>query len=120
MMRERIDFDTNTLISAALFRLSIPRQALDQALLYDDVLVSEATILELTSVLFRPRFDRYLSQAIREVFLASFLQQAQTITITEKITDCRDVNDNKFLELAVSGAAQTIVSGDDDLLSLDP
>ena len=33
---------------------------------------------------------------------------------------CRDARDDKFLELAVSGRAAYIISGDDDLLVLHP
>jgi uncharacterized protein len=36
------------------------------------------------------------------------------------ITDCRDKKDNKFLELAISGEASRIISGDNDLLVLNP
>jgi predicted nucleic acid-binding protein len=42
------------------------------------------------------------------------------VEITETITDCRDAKDNKFLELAVSGKADCVVSGDSDLLVLNP
>lgn len=36
------------------------------------------------------------------------------------ITACRDPKDDKFLELAVSGRATHIISGDTDLLTLNP
>jgi hypothetical protein len=42
------------------------------------------------------------------------------VNVTEKLTECRDPKDNKFLELAVSGKATCIVSGDSDLLVLNP
>lgn len=38
----------------------------------------------------------------------------------EQINECRDPKDNKYLELAVSGKAECIVTGDDDLLVLNP
>jgi predicted nucleic acid-binding protein len=38
----------------------------------------------------------------------------------KKIVVCRDVKDNKFLELAVSGNADIIITGDQDLLVLNP
>ncbi len=38
--------------------------------------------------------------------------------ITETITACRDPKDDKFLELAVSGQANLIISSDNDLLVL--
>jgi putative PIN family toxin of toxin-antitoxin system len=48
------------------------------------------------------------------------LAAAELVTITEGITACRDPRDDKFLELAVNGRADLIVSGDRDLLVLDP
>lgn len=120
MIRERTVFDTNTLVSAALFRQSIPRQALDIALITCELFAAESTILELTTVLLRPKFDAYLSRDIRESFLTTVLRQTHIVVITEQITDCRDAKDNKFLEVAVSGAAATIITGDADLLILSP
>jgi hypothetical protein len=37
-----------------------------------------------------------------------------------RITPRRDPNDGKFLEVAVVGRAQVLISGDDDLLALNP
>jgi uncharacterized protein len=45
---------------------------------------------------------------------------ADPMTIAERIAACRDPTDDKFLELAVSGKADLIVSGDGDLLALNP
>ena len=42
------------------------------------------------------------------------------VVVTAVVSVCRDPKDDKFLELAVSGAATHIISGDDDLLSLHP
>jgi uncharacterized protein len=38
----------------------------------------------------------------------------------ERVTDCRDPKDDKYLELALAAGAETIVSSDDDLLTLHP
>jgi len=40
--------------------------------------------------------------------------------VTVRINACRDIKDNKFLELAVSGNASAIITGDNDLLTLNP
>jgi predicted nucleic acid-binding protein len=45
---------------------------------------------------------------------------AELVTITERIVACRDATDDKFLELAVNGNADMIVSGDADPLVLNP
>jgi hypothetical protein len=41
------------------------------------------------------------------------------VAITERIAECRDPTDDKFLELAINGHADLIVTGDADLLALD-
>jgi hypothetical protein len=117
---ERFVFDTNTLISAALRRHSLPRQALDQALEHGQLLVSEVTVRELQEVLFRPKFDEYLSEQSRLLFLATLLSDVEAIEISEHVIACRDPSDDKFLDVAVNGAATCIVSGDKDLLALHP
>ena len=53
-------------------------------------------------------------------FLATLVREAELVVVTEVVTDCRDPKDNKFLELALSGQATHIVSGDGDLLVLHP
>jgi putative PIN family toxin of toxin-antitoxin system len=119
-MNKRFVLDTNTIISALLIRTSLPRQAFDHAFAQGTVLVSEQTIAELTDVLQRTRFDRYITLERRLQFLASFVQDTTVIAITETITECRDPKDNKFLEVAVCGQADSIVTGDQDLLALHP
>jgi uncharacterized protein len=52
--------------------------------------------------------------------LAKMLAAAELVTITERIAACRDPRDDKFLELAINGHADLIVSGDADLLALNP
>ena len=45
---------------------------------------------------------------------------AQIVPVRRRVRVCRDPNDDKFLEVAVSGGAEFIVTGDRDLLTLDP
>jgi uncharacterized protein len=40
--------------------------------------------------------------------------------VNKTINACRDPKDNKFLELAVTGNVDYIISGDKDLLDLNP
>ena len=56
----------------------------------------------------------------REVYLDWLLANSIMIDITTSIEACRDPNDNMILELAVSGDAEYIVTGDADLLALNP
>ena len=116
----RFVFDTNVVLSAALFEHSVPDQALRRALGVGDVLLSLATLQELHDVLSRPKFERYVTLDEREEFLATLVNRVSLIEIKETIEACRDPKDNKVLEVAVSGQATCIISGDEDLRVLHP
>jgi uncharacterized protein len=116
----RIILDTGVLVNALLLARSIPRQAVDLSFAQVIVLASADTIDELDEVLRRPKFNRYLREEERLLFLAAFIRDAEVVNVTENLAECRDPKDNKFLELAVSGKASCIVSGDRDLLVLNP
>jgi uncharacterized protein len=112
--------DVNVLVSAFLFANSKPRQALDQAQNLGIILLSDAVLSELIEVLTRPKFDRYVSKQTREQLTDDLTQTALFVRPKEQITECRDAEDNKYLELAVEGSAQCIITGDQDLLVLSP
>lgn len=116
----RFVLDTNVLVSALLLADSVPRQAFDKALDKGKILISVSTLLELAEVLSRKRINKYLLEEERMRFLVALLKEAELVRITEEVNDCRDDKDNKFLELAVCGKASCIVSGDADLLVLNP
>lgn len=116
----RFVLDTGALISAVLLPRSVPRQAVDLAFTRGIVLASADTIEELDEVLRRPKFNRYIREEERLLFLSAFIRDAKVVDVTEKVQKCRDPKDDKFLELAVSGNATCIVSGDGDLLVLNP
>jgi putative PIN family toxin of toxin-antitoxin system len=116
----RAVLDTNVVVSAVLLPHSVPRQAFDRALEHGRILISSATVAELNDVLRRPGFDKYLREEERMEFLAALVREAELVDVTLVVTDCRDPKDNKFLELAVSGKATHIISGDSDLLVLHP
>lgn len=120
MTNRRYVFDTNVIVSALLLGKSTPAKALLRALEVGEILVSASTIKELNEVLARPKFERYVTTEERERFLAAFLARAELIEIHLSVDACRDPKDNKFLELALSGSATAIVTGDPDLLALDP
>jgi len=117
---QRFVLDTNVVVSALLLKQSVSRQAFDRAFELGQVLLSWATISELNDVLSREQFDKYVLEEERKKFLAAFVHEAVLVEVTETVTDCRDPKDNKFLELAVSGNATCIISGDKDLLVLHP
>nr|WP_292763342.1 putative toxin-antitoxin system toxin component, PIN family [Nostoc sp. NOS(2021)] len=84
------------------------------------MLLSNSVLSELEEVLYRPKFDRYLTKERRQEFLENLTENSQFIDVTEQIDECRDLKDNKYLELALSGQVECIVTGDDDLLVLNP
>ena len=118
--KPRFVFDTSAVISAVLLKQSVSRCAFDKALDEGELLLSVETIDELDRVLKREGFDRYVTEQERLEFLAVLLREATLIQVDVHVGACRDPKDNKFLELAVSGQADCIVSGDQDLLVLHP
>ena len=71
-------------------------------------------------MLYRPRFDSYVSREGRDGFLRALLRQSELVEITESVRVCRDPKDDKILEIAINGNADYIISGDNDLLELNP
>ena len=116
----RIVIDTGVVVSSVLLPRSVPRQAFDVAAARGRLLVSDETIAELDEVLRRPKFDKYVPESRRLEFLSALVREAEVIDVVDVVTDCRDPNDNKFLELALSGKGSHIVTGDSDLLVLHP
>jgi putative PIN family toxin of toxin-antitoxin system len=118
--RRRAVIDTNTFVSAAIKLGSIPDQAIRKALEEDIVLYSEDTWRELQEVLLRPKFDRYQVEAFRRRFLEALYAAIVPVQIVTAFKVCRHPKDDKFLDLAVSGNADLIITGDKDLLVLHP
>ena len=77
----RFVFDTNVIVSALLFNDSVPGQAFIRALNHGMILVSGALVGELSRVLGRDRFDRYVTREERDEFLASLIRESNLIEI---------------------------------------
>ena len=116
----RFVFDTNVIVSALLLQRSVVRQAFDKAIEQGKLLASQVVVEELNEVLRRKGFHKYVTEDERIEFITALVREAILVEITDTVTECRDPKDNRFLELAVSGQATCIVSGDDDLLVLHP
>jgi putative PIN family toxin of toxin-antitoxin system len=112
--------DTGVLVSAAVFPDSVPGQAVREALGRGRLLLSQATAEEISDVLARPKFDRYVRPQTRRRFLAALVRRALVVETNRPLRICRDPKDDKFLELAVCGNASLLITGDRDLLVLDP
>jgi len=116
---KRLVIDTNVVLSGLLFPGSTSSRALLRAQ-SGEVLASDATLLELVEVMSRARFDRYVERSIRQRLVAEFANACEAVQIVAPIHVCRDPKDDKFLEVAVHGRADVIVTGDEDLLVLNP
>ncbi len=118
--RPRVVFDTNALVSRLLLPASITGRAVDKAVDEAQLLISEATLEDLADVLARAKFDSYITVGERQEFLRLLGRIAETVQIIHTIRACRDARDDIFLELAVNGEASLIITGDAELLELDP
>lgn len=119
-MRSRIVIDTNVYLSHLMRPASIPSRALLRAWQHDLPLVSEETLAELESTLRKPKFAKYFRLADVDSFLIDVKDISQNVAVQISLAVCRHPKDNKFLELAVDGQADLILSGDQDLLVLSP
>ena len=116
----RVVLDTNVVLSALVFR---GRSAgrVRQAWQHGDLvpLASTETVNELLRVLAYPKFG--LTQSEQDELLADYLPCAEIVRIPHPpllVPACRDPQDQPFMQLAVAGQAQALVSGDQDLLAI--
>ena len=112
--------DANAVVSAAPKAESVPERALRLAQARCTVCLSADVRDEIGRVLARPRLASRVSPG-RVAFLLALLDDgARWIEPNVRVTDCRDAKDDRYLELALAASADIIVSGDMDLLVLDP
>ena len=120
MNKVRYIFDTNVIISSLLFEGSKPDLAIRYALQNGNILYSLELIEEIDEVISRTKFRKYITDAEREEFLDGFVDRGILIEVVDIVNECRDPKDDKILELALSGKADLIISGDKELLVLNP
>ncbi|WP_199288893.1 putative toxin-antitoxin system toxin component, PIN family [Pseudanabaena sp. FACHB-1998] len=116
----RLVLDTNVLVSAILSPASISAKILNWGEDNGIILYSTATLTEVLSVLGRSKFSKYidrddidgLSIRIKTVWLC--------VEILNQVQLCRDPKDDKFIDLALNGEASYLITGDSDLLVLNP
>ncbi len=111
--------DTNVVLSALLFpsgRLTWLRDAWRSGATVP--LASGETTTELIRVLHYPRFG--LAPGEQEDLLADYLPYCESVVVSGAVVtpECRDPRDRPFLELALAGEADALVTGDKDLLAL--
>ena len=121
--RKKVVFDTSVLLSAANHPRSGAAHTLASAFLRCDLYRSASTSHELETVLNRPKFDACFTEPefTRALFLSTYFERVELVSITQESTDCTDPKDNQFLSLALTVGADVIVSGDKKhLISMHP
>jgi uncharacterized protein len=121
----RVVADANVLVSAALARSPQAPSVLTLDAALDgriELVISPLLLQEVAMVLARPRLQKYLSAEEAARFLADLA--AQTILLVDPQDPhpavCRDPRDDYLVALATSSGAEAIVTGDLDLLAIDP
>ena len=99
---------------------STPALAVEKAVTKAQLVATAETLRELIQKLLLPKFDRYVRRERREVLLQRVASLVDIIDVLQTIRASRDPTDDKFLEAAVNGRADVIVTGDKDLLDLNP
>lgn len=120
MAKIKIVVDTNVFISA--FLGSKNAKFLLKEIINDEfeLVMSEIQLNEIETVLKRPKFEKYILHSEVDEFLSCLSLKTIVPAIYEAIKDCRDEKDNMILEEAVYGNAKYIITGDEDLLVLNP
>ena len=120
MTRERVVMDTNVLISGLLSTTSTPAQAVEKAVTRAQLVATLDTLRELIEKLHSSKFESYVRRERRDAVLERVVSLVEIIDVLQSIRASRDAKDDKFLEAAVNGRADVIVTGDKDLLDLNP
>src|SRR5580765_2036078 len=120
MTRERVVIDTNVLISGLFSTTSTPAKAVEKAATKAQLVATIETLRELIEKLHSPKFDQYVRPERRDALLERVASLVEIIDVLQSIRASRDPKDDKFLEDAVNGRADVIVTGDKDLLDLNP
>ena len=117
-MKTRVVFDTNVVLSALLFESGSLTWLRAHWISACVPLASQDTAREITDILRRRKFkltpDQQFEVTARYLQFCEHVESVQICPVR-----CRDPKDQPFLDLAFTGAAQVIVTGDRDLLELD-
>lgn len=116
----RLVFDTNVLVSYLLFPNRAHALGIRRLIEAHTTLHSDELLAELMRVLAREKWAPYFDAEDVTEFLVWYREFSTPVSISEQVHICRDPKDDHVLSLALSGKADCIVTGDRDLLVLDP
>ena len=118
--RKKIVFDTSSLIPVCLHPDHEPAQIFRRAVIDHALFLTPEAIQELLVVISRHKFEAWQALGQRLAWAKMYQAAVTMIEPQERVNDCRDKGDNKFLELAIAASADIIVSSDIHLLELHP
>ncbi|MCG2686410.1 putative toxin-antitoxin system toxin component, PIN family [Candidatus Parcubacteria bacterium] len=115
----RVILDANIIVSLLLTRGETIASIFDS---WDgkkfDLLTSEKILEEITAVLGYEKIKTLIDPVERDALLEKVKLQAELVEATAELDVVRDPRDNKYLECALDGNADFVVSGDKHLLAL--
>lgn len=117
---KRVVLDTGVIISALLKKDGVSRRAFLIAVDKCKPLISLPTLSELEEVLSRPKFKSAITQEEAMEAMEILAQRCEMIVVDSTFAACRDKKDDIFLNLAIDGKADVLLSRDPDLLILHP
>jgi uncharacterized protein len=120
MRIEALVLDTNVLISASISALGPPAKVLGVAIKHRALISSLTLFAELETRMVRPRIQRFVGADRVPGILAAIRAATRFVTPAALPPTCRDPNDDMVLATALAANADAIVTGDEDLLVLDP
>ncbi len=115
----RVVIDTNIWIG---FLIGKTLSGLSEAIINNKIriLFSYELFDELIKVLQRPKFKKYFSKKSITELISLLELKTELIEIKKQFEECRDPKDNFLLDLCISGNADYLITGDDDLLTMNP
>lgn len=115
---KRVVLDTSVIVSALLKPDGKSRRVFKTVLENHKPLLSIDQLAELETVLQKSKFEKFITLQDRFEILALLLDKGELVNVISKTSICRDESDNKFLNLALDGKADVIITRDPDLLIL--
>jgi putative PIN family toxin of toxin-antitoxin system len=114
----RVVVDTSVIVSAFLQPAGTSRKAFTEVTKKHQLLISVETVQELNAVLLKPKFQDVFNSTLRAEIFSILLRVGEVVEVRSGVALSRDPSDDKFLNLAIDGGADFLISRDPDLLTL--
>jgi uncharacterized protein len=84
------------------------------------ILTCEEQVIELSEVFNRPKLQKYFDKNQISEFFELLEECSELVSLSTKSKLCRDPKDNYLVSLAIDSQADYLITGDNDLLELNP